>query len=126
MNLRYGLQQMKIAVHTFSNIIDNVFKSIIEIAIMTKKEKSRLKELNDKIKNYNKQYNPCPGSGVCPGLDTQEYFEWTRLSFMEIEEIRKKNNTKQTNISAGKVWDFRWLELMAWVRIHADGGWWNP
>lgn len=57
---------------------------------MTKEEKSRLKELNDKIKNYRKQHNSCPGSGICPGLDTNEYHEWVRLSFMEIDEIRKK------------------------------------
>ena len=31
-----------------------MFKSIIKIAIMTKEEKARLKELNDKIKNYRK------------------------------------------------------------------------
>ena len=62
---------------------------------MTKEEKSRLKELNDKIKNYNNQHYSCPGSGVCPGLDTNEYHEWVRLSFMEIDEIHKKNNGKQ-------------------------------
>ena len=87
---------------------------------MTKKEKSRLKELNDKIKNYNKQYNPCPGSGVCPALNTNEYFEWTKLSFMEIEEIRKKNDVKQTNISAGKRnkdWDFGWLEWESMLMV---------
>ena len=59
---------------------------------MTKEEKSRLKELNDKIKRYRKQHNSCPGSGICPGLDTNEYHEWVKLSFMEIDEIRKKND----------------------------------
>lgn len=58
---------------------------------MTKEEKARLKELNDKIKNYDKQHNVCPGSGFCPFLDISEYHEWVRLSFMEIDEIRKKN-----------------------------------
>ncbi len=57
---------------------------------MTKGEKSRLKQLNDKIKNYNKQHYSCPGSGICPGLETNEYHERVRLSFMEIDEIRKK------------------------------------
>ena len=56
---------------------------------MNKEEKARLKELNDKIKNYRKQHYSCPGSGICPGLDTNEYYEWVRLSFMEIDEIRK-------------------------------------
>ena len=57
---------------------------------MTKEEKARLKELNDKIKKYRKQHYSCPGSGICPGLDTNEYHEWVKLSFMEIDEIRKK------------------------------------
>lgn len=59
---------------------------------MTKEEKARLKELNDKIKDYNKQHNACPGSGFSPFLDINEYYEWVRLSFMEIDEIRKKND----------------------------------
>ena len=57
---------------------------------MTKEEKTRLKELNSKIKNYRKQHNSYPGSGICAGLDTNEYHEWVKLSFMEIDEIRKK------------------------------------
>ena len=61
---------------------------------MTKEEKSRLKVLNDKIKNYNKQHNFCPGSRICPGLNINEYHEWVRLSFMEIDEIRKKDDEK--------------------------------
>ena len=61
---------------------------------MTKEEKARLNELNDKIKKYGKQYNVCPGSGTCPGLDINEYHEWVRLYFMEIDEIRKKDDEK--------------------------------
>ena len=61
---------------------------------MTKEEKARLNELNDKIKKYGKQHNACPGSGTCPGLDINEYHEWVRLSFMEIDEIRKKDDEK--------------------------------
>lgn len=61
---------------------------------MTKEEKARLKELNDKIKKYNKQHNACPGSGTCPVLDTDEFYEWSHLSFMEIYEIRKKKDEK--------------------------------
>ena len=57
---------------------------------MAMEEKARLKELNNKIKNYRKQHNSCPDSGICPGLDTNEYHEWVRLSFMEIDEIHKK------------------------------------
>ena len=62
---------------------------------MTKEEKARLKELNNKIKNYRKQHYACPGSGICSGLDTNEYHECVKLSFMEIDEIRKKNDEKQ-------------------------------
>lgn len=42
---------------------------------MTKEEKSRLKELNSKIKNYRKQNYVCTSSGIYPGLDTNEYHE---------------------------------------------------
>ena len=33
---------------------------------MTKEEKARLKELNNKIKNYRKQNYDYPGSVICP------------------------------------------------------------
>ena len=42
---------------------------------MIKEEKARLKELNDKIKNYRKQHYAYPGSGIFPGLDINEYYE---------------------------------------------------
>ena len=38
---------------------------------MTKEEKSRLKDLNDKIKRYRKQHNSCPGSGNLPRVRHQ-------------------------------------------------------
>ena len=63
---------------------------------MTKEEKSRLKELNDKIKNYNKKHNSCPDSGICPGLNINEYHEWVRLSLLwKLMKSARKDDEQQ-------------------------------